>query len=762
MTTQQDREQLLLELINRARLDPAAEAARYGLADLSSGTGTTIDASAKQVLAYNENLFSSATLHNQYLVSTDLFSHTGAGGTTPSQRIIASGYTTGASYGYGMGENLAYIPFNSNLNANSATYIAHQELFLSAGHRRNILKAEYKELGTSVIVDTDPGSVPAINTNNNFGYIAANPSNPAAGIVTGVHYTDLDNDNFYSIGESAAGRTVQVLSGTTVIGTTTTAAAGGYQVLPTAKGAVEIVYSGGGLAAENGAAFVLGTGNVKFDLTDNNTIETNVSATLTRSALNLTLLSIDNVNGTGNGLDNILKGNKGNNVLDGGLGNDTLDGGLGNDKLVGGQGRDAHIGGDGYDIASYAAASAKVGINLAVVSGLSNVGDALGDTFSGVEEFVLSNFTDTFDGSAGSDTVKGAAGSDTLRGSGGSDLLLGDDAIIMTDKAQSIVRLYLATLGRGPDDAGLAGWAAQHEAGTALNTIATGFVNSAEFQTKYGALNNTQFVTLLYNNVLHRAPDAGGLGHWVNQLNSGASRESVVTGFSESSEFAKATDSEWHTGQIFRLYGATLGRQPDAVGFAGWTSGLDNGLGIQDVAGGFVGSAEFQSKYGALDDTGFVTLLYNNVLGRAPDSGGLAGWLGALANGASRTSVVIGFSDSAEFVTLTASALKGFMQSVQPTWNDVLDGGAGNDYVSGGHGADTFVFSKAALGVDHVFGFEAWDTVALQGFGYADAAAAISHLSAVGADVVFNDQGETITFHGATLADLNSANWLLT
>ena len=55
------REQLFLELMNRARMDPAGEALRYGLADLNAGLPAgTIDTSAKQVLAPNAFLTDAA------------------------------------------------------------------------------------------------------------------------------------------------------------------------------------------------------------------------------------------------------------------------------------------------------------------------------------------------------------------------------------------------------------------------------------------------------------------------------------------------------------------------------------------------------------------------------------------------------------------------------------------------------------------------------------------------------------------------------
>lgn len=67
--------------------------------------------------------------------------------------------------------------------------------------------------------------------------------------------------------------------------------------------------------------------------------------------------------------------------------------------------------------------------------------------------------------------------------------------------------------------------------------IADFFVGSEEFQTKYPAsLTYEQFVTKLYQNMLDREPDAGGLVFWVGQLNSGASRGMVLADFTNSDE----------------------------------------------------------------------------------------------------------------------------------------------------------------------------------------------------------------------------------
>jgi hypothetical protein len=229
-----------------------------------------------------------------------------------------------------------------------------------------------------------------------------------------------------------------------------------------------------------------------------------------------------------------------------------------------------------------------------------------------------------------------------------------------TGNAEEVARLYKAAFNRAADNAGLDGWTTQLDDHTiGLSQVAAAFVGSAEFNTDYGKLDNTGFVTRLYQNVLGRAPDAAGLQSWVNALNAGASRQTVLLGFSDSIENktdTEATIGDKDMGEAYRLYRAALHRAPDPAGLAGWTSQLDSGVSEAQVAQGFVNSAEFQSIFTSPDNTGFVTQLYQNVLGRAPDPAGLQSWLADLNGGASRANVLIGFSDSLENRLLTASA----------------------------------------------------------------------------------------------------------
>jgi len=110
-----------------------------------------------------------------------------------------------------------------------------------------------------------------------------------------------------------------------------------------------------------------------------------------------------------------------------------------------------------------------------------------------------------------------------------------------------------------------------------------------------------------------------------------------------------ATDINGNAGKAYRLYEAAFDRKPDASGLGFWIKALDSGASLQSVAQGFVGSKEFKGLYGEqISQAEFVSAVYTNVLGRAPDQAGADFWVTALNNGASRAQVLMGFSESPE------------------------------------------------------------------------------------------------------------------
>lgn len=98
-------------------------------------------------------------------------------------------------------------------------------------------------------------------------------------------------------------------------------------------------------------------------------------------------------------------------------------------------------------------------------------------------------------------------------------------------------RLYQAAFDRKPDLTGLGYWISAMDKGISLNQVAGGFLASDEFRKLYGAApSDTDFLTALYKNVLHRSPDSKGYNWWLDQLKAGVNRADVLASFSESTE----------------------------------------------------------------------------------------------------------------------------------------------------------------------------------------------------------------------------------
>ena len=124
-------------------------------------------------------------------------------------------------------------------------------------------------------------------------------------------------------------------------------------------------------------------------------------------------------------------------------------------------------------------------------------------------------------------------------------------ALDINGNAGQAYRLYQAAFNRTPDIGGLGYHMNALDTGLALSQVAQNFINSPEFSATYGALNTSQFVTQLYANVLHRAPDSGGLAYHVARLDSGVARADVLVGFSESPENQVALIGAIQNGMVY-------------------------------------------------------------------------------------------------------------------------------------------------------------------------------------------------------------------
>jgi RTX calcium-binding nonapeptide repeat (4 copies)/FG-GAP-like repeat/Cysteine-rich secretory protein family len=335
-------EQLMLELVNRARMDPLTEAARFGI-DLNQGLAPGVISSApKQVLAMNDLLVSASRSHSGWMLQNDIFDHTGTGGSDPGQRMSSAGYAFTGSWTWG--ENISWSGvYPGPIDLSSAIVSQHRGLFLSAGHRTNILNDAFRELGVGQV----QGNFLANGTDWSASMVTQSFARSGSSVfLTGVIYSDTINDDFYGIGEGLGGVAVDVSGAVGDV----SSSAGGYEIGLSAG--VKMVTIGGVTLG-----LTIGTANVKLDLVNGNEIWTNATITTVSGASSVNLLGIENLGVTGGAAAERFNGNAGANLLSGGEGGDTLVGGAGADTLNGGAGSDSMDGGGGRDIATFAGAS---------------------------------------------------------------------------------------------------------------------------------------------------------------------------------------------------------------------------------------------------------------------------------------------------------------------------------------------------------------------------------------------------------------------
>ncbi|MGH2360914.1 MAG: DUF4214 domain-containing protein, partial [bacterium] len=110
---------------------------------------------------------------------------------------------------------------------------------------------------------------------------------------------------------------------------------------------------------------------------------------------------------------------------------------------------------------------------------------------------------------------------------------------------------------------------------------------------------------------------------------------------------------------IIRLYRAYFNRIPDYGGLEYHATNSRGGTPLAIIAQQFAASQEFLNRVGNLTDGQFVNFCYESVLGRPADPGGYNYWFGQLQSGAmNRGQVMLGFSESAEFIGLSVNKVR--------------------------------------------------------------------------------------------------------
>lgn len=282
-------QQYMLELINRARANGGAEAARLGLSGLQEGPPSingqpfTI-ANTAQPLSWNPLLINCAQSRAKFLNDNDQF-FTGTnphtfGNSDPEGRINAAGYPMHLSTEYnGPTTSGGFFPGPENVAENesigsgpftgaklvSTILMQHNDLFTDQtvpgrGHRMTTMLTYWREIGIGINAGTDNGqgnTWDSLYTVQNFGTRAN--STP---FITGVVYQDTNGNGFYDPGEGIGGIRVDV-PGSNFFAITT--ASGGYSVPVPGNGTFTATFNGGSISNVQKPVTVSGGLNAKLD-----------------------------------------------------------------------------------------------------------------------------------------------------------------------------------------------------------------------------------------------------------------------------------------------------------------------------------------------------------------------------------------------------------------------------------------------------------------------------------------------------------------
>ena len=338
-----------------------------------------------------QNLNESAEVHSLWMLRTDDFSHTGAGGSTATQRMRDAGFDLSGSWG--TAENLAVQTLRGAPGIADDVEDLHESLMNSPGHRANILNPDLEYVGIGIEVgnyDYGNGERQSVIVTQNFAY--------TGGMV------DLDPSEQGSGSGGGSGS-----SGPMVWEDNT------QQADPVVTGALNDPERGG---ASNDRLFGNGGRDQLFGRDGSDVLGGREGD--------------DRLFGGGG--DDQLYGNAGHDVLSGEAGQDRLFGGDGHDSIYGGSATDVLSGGNGDD-RLFGEGSADLvlgGAGNDLLSGDDGRDRLFGGTgndrlLGGAEGDVLNGQAgdDILEGGAGADLIVGAEGHDQLDGGDGADRLIG-------------------------------------------------------------------------------------------------------------------------------------------------------------------------------------------------------------------------------------------------------------------------------------------------------------------------------------------------
>ncbi|UFP99286.1 M10 family metallopeptidase [Pseudomonas fitomaticsae] len=425
--------------------------------------------------------------------------------------------------------------------------------------------------------------------------------------------------------------------------------------------------------------------------TEIDTVQASINYTLGANVENLTLTGTDNLNGTGNALNNTLIGNSGNNVLNGGAGADIMIGGTGNDTYI--------VDNIGDVVRESSTLTSEIdnvlaSVNFALSENIENL------TLTGTGDvYALGNALDNvLTGNDGNNQLSGAAGLDTMIGGKGNDTYgldqAGELALIQelaNEGNDTLLLTYSATPQTNTVDLGIS---------NLVNVENVTLLGSGNFTLTGNSLNNT-----LIGNADSNIID-GGAG--ADFMAGGAGNDTYIVDnvgdvVSETSTLANEIDT------VMASINYVLGNNLENLTLTGSANIFGLGNASNNVLTGNDGDNQLSGAAG----------LDTMIGGKGNDTYGLdqAGELALiqeLANEGTDT-LLLTYAATSQIVDMSISNLQNVENitllgtgnfavvgnSLNNTLignadNNILNGGAGADILDGGAGNDTYVVDNAA------------------------------------------------------------------